>query len=66
MSYDNFPKITQTFSKRDSTDISDAVMRMRLIKSPAEQEVFRQGARIADLACEAAKEAVEQGTLNRA
>ena len=61
VSLDNYRAYTECLPKRELVDIGEAAMRMRLIKSKAETEVTRQGARIADIGGAAVVEALYEG-----
>jgi len=54
-------KMTAFLTPHSLVDISDDVMRQRLIKSPAEIALIREGARIADIGGYAIREAITPG-----
>ena len=54
-------KFSDAFPTANFKDVSDATMRMRLIKSDEELEILRQGARIADLGGEVVTKFIREG-----
>ena len=54
-------KIAGAFPGCELVDVSDAVMRQRMVKSDAEIALIKEGARIADLGGEAVKAAIQEG-----
>ncbi|MGO1182828.1 MAG: M24 family metallopeptidase [Micrococcaceae bacterium] len=54
-------RIQDAFPEAELTDVSQAAMRQRMIKSAEEIEVIKHGARIGDLGGEAIKEAIREG-----
>ncbi|WP_116043423.1 M24 family metallopeptidase [Amycolatopsis palatopharyngis] len=54
-------KFEAAFSDAVVTDVSQGLMRQRMIKSAEEIDVIRQGARIGDLGGEAIREAISEG-----
>ena len=63
VSLDNHRKFAEVLPGSEFVDIGEMVMRTRVVKSSAEQEVTRQGARIADIGGAAVVEALYEGTL---
>lgn len=54
-------KFTDALPNAKLVDISQSTMQMRMVKSPEEIELIKQGARIADLGGEAAVKAIKEG-----
>ena len=50
-----------TFNKTDFADIAPAAMKMRMVKSSEEHELYRKTARIADMGGFAVREAIREG-----
>ena len=53
--------LQDTFPAAQLTDVSQAAMRQRMIKSAEEIEVIKHGARIGDIGGEAIKAAIREG-----
>ncbi|XP_002738770.1 creatinase-like [Saccoglossus kowalevskii] len=60
---DNFKKLEKSLTGRSLVDISEASMKMRLIKSPEELFVTREGARIAEVGAWACVDAIKEGVM---
>ena len=56
-----FEKLKDSLSNSEMIDISQACMKLRMIKSNEEIELIRQGARIADIGGSACVEAISEG-----
>ncbi|MEM6677149.1 MAG: aminopeptidase P family protein [Pseudomonadota bacterium] len=54
-------KLAEFLGAPEAADIAPATMSQRMVKSPAEIALIRQGARIADLGGEAIREAIQEG-----
>ena len=61
VSVENMEKLNTAFPNSQKVDIGKATMFMRMMKSPAEVEVIRHGARIADIGGAAVAEALQPG-----
>lgn len=58
---DSYRKFTDALPNAKFVDVSQSTMKMRMIKSPEEIELIKQGARIADLGGEAVVKAIKEG-----
>ena len=58
---DNYRKFTDALPNAKFVDVGQPTMKMRMLKSPEEIELIKQGARIADLGGEAAVKAIKEG-----
>lgn len=58
---DNHRKFSDALPYAKFVDVSQPTMKMRMIKSPEEIELIKQGARIADLGGEAVVKAIKEG-----
>jgi len=58
---DSYRKFSDALPKAKFVDVSQPTMKMRMLKSPEEIELIKQGARIADLGGEAAVKAIKEG-----
>ncbi len=61
LSLETYGRLQEAFPSSPIKDLSSAVMRQRMIKSPEEITVIRNGARIADLGGAACVEALSEG-----
>jgi len=58
---DSYRKFSDALPNANFVDVSQPTMKMRILKSPEEIELIKQGARIADLGGEAAVKAIKEG-----
>ena len=58
---DGYRKFSHALPNAKFVDVSQPTMKMRMLKSPEEVELIKQGARIADLGGEAAVKVIKEG-----
>ena len=58
-----FLQLEQAVSREDTVDVGVPIMQMRIIKSPEEIALVKEGARIADLGGEAVASASVEGAM---
>ena len=58
---DSYRKFTDALPNAKFVDVSQATMNMRILKSPEEIELIKQGARIADLGGEVVAKTTKEG-----
>ena len=58
---DSYRKFSDALPNANFVDVGQPTMKMRMLKSPEEIELIKQGARIADLGGEAAVKVIKEG-----